>query len=103
MKTKHALLLALLCAAPSLAAAAAPQANLADLAQVTGLTERQVQMVVGAHTAYAEYLTQYDYARRQFIRALGSDRYVELMAGNDIVLDNGKHFALASLDAGASR
>ena len=102
MKTKHALFLALLCAAPSLAAAG-QTATIADLAQVTGLTQRQVQMVVGAHTAYAEYLTQYDYARRQFIRALGSDRYVELMAGNDIVLDNGKHFALASLEAGAPR
>ena len=84
----------LLAALPALAMAAPPVARLGDLAATTGLSERQVQMVVGGHTAYAEYLTQYDSSRRRFIRALGEQRYRELMAGREIVLDNGRHFAL---------
>lgn len=51
----------LLASIPGLAAAAGPVARISDLAAVTGLTERQVQMVVGDHTAYPEYLTTYDW------------------------------------------
>jgi hypothetical protein len=102
MKTKYVLMLALLGAAPSLAIAS-PRASVAELAGMTGLTERQVRMVVGGHTAYAEYLTQYDYARRRFVQVLGADRYNELMAGRDIVLDDGRRVSLASLEQGATR
>jgi hypothetical protein len=95
MKTKQMFCLLLLGTAPALAGAGAPVAQISDLAQMTGLSERQVQMVVGAHTAYAEYLTQYDSSRRRFIKALGTERYEDLMAGREIVLDNGQRFALA--------
>ena len=99
MKTKQLLLFALMTVAPCLAGAAS-HSQLSDLAAQTGLSERQVQMVVGGHTAYAEYLTQYDWARRRMISRLGPDRYVDLMAGGDIVLDNGRHFSLAMLEGG---
>lgn len=93
-KTKFCALL--LACAPGLAAAASPAANLRDLAAATGLTERQVQMVVGAHTAYAEYRTSYEWARQRFVKALGRERYEQIMAGREIVLDNGQRFAVAS-------
>ena len=51
-------------------------------------------MVVGAHTAYPEYLTSYDWARRRFIQTLGVQRYNDLMAGHEIVLDDGHLLAI---------
>ena len=102
MKTKQLLLLALLVATPALAGAS-PPSHLADLAAQTGLSVRQVQMVVGAHTAYAAYLTQYDWARQRMIRTLGSDRYLDMMAGGEIRLDNGRRFSLAMIEAGGGR
>jgi hypothetical protein len=84
----------LLSTIPGLAVAATPAQQINDLARETGLTERQVQMVFGGHTAYAEYLTTYDWARHRVIRALGNERYNDLMAGREIVLDNGRRVAL---------
>ena len=82
------------CAPGLVAAAGSPAASIRDVAAATGLTERQVQMVIGAHTAYAEYRTSYDWARRRFVQALGQERYEQLMAGREIVLDNGERFAV---------
>jgi hypothetical protein len=84
----------LLSTIPGLATAAAPVAKISALAAATGLSERQVKMVVGAHTAYSEYRTSYDWARRRFVQVLGARRYNELMAGREIVLDNGQRLAL---------
>ena len=64
-----------------------------DLAAATGLSERQVQMVVGGRTAYAEYRTSYDRVEQHFVKALGRERYRDLMAGREIVLDNGVRVA----------
>ena len=50
-------------------------------------------MVVGAHSACPDYLTSYDWARRRFIQTLGVQRYNDLMAGREIVLDNGQRLA----------
>ncbi len=44
-----------------------------DLAAATGLSERQVQMVVGGRTAYAEYRTSYNRVEKRFVKALGFD------------------------------
>jgi hypothetical protein len=84
----------LLATAPGLAMAAAPIARISDVAAATGLSERQVKMVVGGHTAYSEYRTSYDWARRRFVQVLGAQRYNDLMAGREIVLDNGQRMAL---------
>jgi hypothetical protein len=86
-------LLAFALAVPGLALAGA-SLSIRDLASTTGLSERQVQMVLGGRTAYAEYRTSYDRVERHFIEALGEDRYRDLMAGREIVLDNGARFAL---------
>lgn len=88
--------LALLATLP-LAAAASPSdttANLDDLAELTGLSPRLVQMVVGNPTAYAEYLTQYDWARHRMQSVLGAQRLEDLVAGRAIRLDDGRMVAI---------
>jgi hypothetical protein len=94
MNIKYKVCAALLAAVPALAMAAPPSTQIRDLSAATGLTERQVQMVVGAHTAYAEYLTSYEWARRRMVQVLGQARYQDLMAGRAIQLDNGERVAI---------
>lgn len=91
IKTKACVILLTL--APGLALAGPPSTQIRDLSAATGLTERQVQMVVGAHTAYAEYRTSYEWARRRMVQTLGPQRYEDLMAGRAIELDNGQRVA----------
>ena len=93
MKRKLETCLLALALTPGLALAGS-SLQIRDLAAVTGLSERQVQMVVGARTAYAEYRTSYDRVEARFIKALGEERYRDLMAGHEIVLDNGVRVAL---------
>ena len=94
MKARITTCVLLLSVVPGLAMAATPPTQVSDIAGATGLTERQVQMVFGGHTAYSEYLTTYDWARHRVIAVLGAKRYNELMAGHEIVLDNGRRVAL---------
>jgi hypothetical protein len=54
-------------------------------------------MVVGNPTAYAEYLTQYDWARHRMQQVLGAQRLDDLMAGREIRLDDGRTVAIAQL------
>jgi len=91
IKTKACVFL--LAVVPGLALAGPPSTQIRDLSAATGLTERQVQMVVGAHTAYAEYLTSYEWARQRMVKVLGRQRYQDLMAGRAIELDNGQRVA----------
>ncbi len=48
---------------------------IALLSSATGLTERQVKMVLGNRSAYAEYQTEYDAADRSLRKALGPEIY----------------------------
>ena len=48
------------------------------LAQASGLTSRQVQMVLGNRSAYAEYPISYDFVDRKFRDAVGPDIYRNL-------------------------
>ena len=93
---KRLLSLALLAALPFAASAASHgnSANIDDLARLTGLTPRMVQMVVGNPTAYAEYLTQYDWARHRMQQVLGAQRFDDLVAGRAIRLDDGRMVAI---------
>lgn len=50
------------------------------LADQTGLTERQVKMVVGPRSSHAAFLASYDQVQRQFVKAVGQERYQELLA-----------------------
>ena len=86
----------LLAAASAPVFAVGPSAQVRTLAAATGLSEREVQMVLGARTAFPEYRTSYDRVEQRFIKALGEQRYDDLMAGRDITLDNAQHRVLAA-------
>ena len=86
------LLAALPLAAPVFAADTT--ASIEDVAQLTGLNPRLVQMVVGNPTAYAEYLTQYDWARHRMQKVLGAERLDDLIAGRAVRLDDGRIVAI---------
>ena len=73
--------------ASAFSAAAMAQDNVIEaLSQETGLSTRDVKMVVGARTGFAEYQASYDQTKKRFVRALGKPRYKELMAGRRIEL-----------------
>ena len=63
---------------------AAEYVTVEQLARETGLSERQVRMVVGARTSYADYRYTFDRTQRRFREALGADRYRDLIAGRPI-------------------
>ena len=92
MKRKLETCLLALALTPGLALAGS-SLQIRDLAAATGLSERQVQMVVGGRTAYAEYRTSYNRVEKRFVEALGEGRYRDLMTGREIVLDNGVRVA----------
>jgi len=64
-----------------LAASAQAPADVKALAQETGLTVSEVQMVFGARTTHMEYMTSFERAQRRAIQTLGMERYNELVAG----------------------
>jgi len=76
------LILAPLALASGLACAA--HATPADIAAETGLTPREVSMVLGSSTGYAEFVTGYERAYARLHRALGDERMARLLAANGI-------------------
>lgn len=58
-----------------------------DLARETGMSERNVRMILGAHTPYPNYVCCYNAKLRQFKKAIGEDNYKKLMNGETIVLE----------------
>ena len=92
--TKHAFVLsAVLAALPCIAIAGGGKLQVRDLAAATGLTCSEVKMVLGARTPYFEYLTSYARAQKRLEQTLGKQCYEDLMAGREIVLDNGQRVA----------
>jgi len=81
MFTKTLLFVGLLVAAPISSAA-----STAELARETGLSERNIRMILGARTPYAEYRIDYNRKLRQFKQVVGEDNYQRLMNGEAIVL-----------------
>lgn len=78
-------LLALVAAATPGLAFAGNDIQIKTLADASGLSERQVRMVVGpARTPYAEYRRSYDRVKDQLIEAVGEQRYEELVAGRPV-------------------
>lgn len=57
-----------------------------QLAVETGLSERQVRMVLGPHSGTAEYRLHFDRVQERFRDSVGEDRYQDLMAGRPIRL-----------------
>ena len=76
----------LIAAALLVAAPIAGATTVAELARETGLSERNVRMLVGARTPYGEYRSSYEIKLRQFKQALGEENYDRLMKGEAIVL-----------------
>lgn len=54
------------------------------LAQASGLTQRQVQMVLGTRTAFAGYVASYDAVDRHFWRAIGPEIYQHLKSQGEL-------------------
>lgn len=69
----------------TLAMAAATPAYAADvvaeLSQQTGLSERQVEMIIGNRTPFAEYRQSYSRTLKQFKAAVGEEHYQRLISG----------------------
>jgi hypothetical protein len=82
-----------LACAPGLAAAGGGM-QVDAVAHATGLTPSEVQMVVGARTPHPEYFTSFERAQRRMIQVLGQQRFHDLVAGHEIVLDDGQRVAL---------
>ncbi len=72
-------------AIPGLAQAGRDQIE--QLADGTGLSVRQVRMLLGARTAYAEYPYTFARVNAKFKEAVGPVRYEELMAGRSITIE----------------
>jgi hypothetical protein len=81
MKTKFAILfLSMAFCAPAFAHGSR---SLQALADETGLTVRQVAMILGPSSSYLEYKASYSWVKSHFINALGQRRYEALLAGRD--------------------
>lgn len=61
------------------AASAGGRVDVQSLADQTGLTTRQVRMVLGAHIAFAEYRTSYRPAEYKLRQALGNEQFEALV------------------------
>ena len=85
MKAKIACIaLAMAVVAPAWAAQS--EDPVSDLSQITGLSERKVQMVLGTRTSYAEYTYTYQRSLEKFVDAIGQSNYDQLMQGESIAL-----------------
>lgn len=82
MKTMIAAAVLLALSAPAFAG----QKDIEELAEYTGLTERQVQMLIGPHSPYYEYKVGYNRAYRQFIARIGQENYQRLLDRQTVVL-----------------
>lgn len=81
MYAKTTILAVLLAVAPMAQAGdTAPHAakSVAELARDSGLTERNVRMLLGARTPYAEYRCCYSRMLRQFKQSIGDEAYQRL-------------------------
>lgn len=59
---------------------------IAELSDISGLSERRVQMVLGNRSSFAEYRYTYDRSVEKFTRAIGKDNYQRLLDGKAIAL-----------------
>lgn len=61
-------------------AAAQEEATLSELAFQSGLSEKQVAMVLGPSSAHAAYRTSYTRCKAQLVRSIGQQRYEQVAA-----------------------
>lgn len=88
MKAKIAALVVALAAVAPSAWAAEAEDPVGDLAQITGLSERKVQMIVGNRSSFAEYPYTYQRSLEKFVDAVGEVRYQMLISGHPVELQD---------------
>ena len=84
MYAKTTILAALLAVAPMANAdenIASSRQSVSELARDSGLSERNVRMLLGARTPYAEYRCCYSRMLRQFKQSVGDETYQRLADG----------------------
>lgn len=86
MKKIH-ILAAIIVATLAPLAAQATEDPIALLARQSGLSERQVRMVIANGTAYGEYRTYYVRAKQQLVKAIGESNYQRLVDGRSFQLE----------------
>lgn len=59
-----------------------------QLSDHTGVSERKVQMILGARSSFAEYPYTYQRSLEKFRAALGEENYQRLMEGKSVVLES---------------
>lgn len=83
-KSKISLLALAAILAPGFASAG-QTVQVRELADAAGLSVRNVRMLLGpARTPYAEYRYTFHKVERQFIAAVGAERYHDLLAGKPV-------------------
>jgi hypothetical protein len=88
MKAKIAALVVALAAVAPSAWAQESEDPVGDLAQITGLSERKVQMILGNRTSFAEYPYTYQRSLEKFVDAVGEVRYEMLISGQPVELQD---------------
>lgn len=78
--------LALIVLATSFALPAWAGGPVSDLAGISGLSERKVQMLIGNRTAFAEYRYTYDRSLEKLVAAIGTRNYERLLEGERVVI-----------------
>lgn len=93
MKTKLALIVM---AAAFAAPAWAGDDPVGDLAEISNLSKRKVQMLIGNRTAFAEYRYTYDRSLERLVSVIGEANYERLMDGEAVVVRDreGRQLAL---------
>lgn len=81
MYAKTTILAAMLAFAPL----AQADESVAQLARDSGLSERNVRMLLGARTPYFEYRCCYSRMLRQFKEAVGEENYLRLADGRNLL------------------
>ncbi|UXI68804.1 hypothetical protein [Tahibacter amnicola] len=68
--------------------------DIEQLANESGLSKRQVSMVLGARSAYAEYPASYTLVKRKFEAAVGPHRFAQLVAAMRKAQESGEAVAV---------
>lgn len=78
----------------------AQQDPISELAEISGLSERKVNMLLGNRTSFAEYPYTFIRAQEKFEAAIGRDNYQRLLNGESVAIEYRGEHRIVSLDRG---
>jgi len=85
MKSKSSVaLFALIAGLSPLAASAGDVVEVKALAEISGLSQRQVSMLLHARTPHAESRYAFERIEEKFVRAVGEEQYRDMLAGKPV-------------------